>query len=290
MPPSLAATTDLSPDSLQDICANAWADLLAQRAEGMSLPVHSAAWITRAAQTLAANLSAGRFEAARPYLWSATTAESELLRSYARQVIGNLINEAGRLAQLIAGETAAWRPVIERLERLAYHWYGPNGREPWAAWEAREAAAATCADLWLWLQSHPYPFDVQFDRWAARALVNRLHNRARQRQRVPPDVTLDEAQVTGHPAGEVELNALIVRETLHAALAGLPARQAAVIRLWYLEGWPADEIAARLRTRISNVYVLRCRGLKALRRTWQGKRKTGRISGRPVAERATRPL
>ena len=84
------------------------------------------------------------------------------------QILTELLAESERLAALRRGDSAAWQPVISRLERLAYYGLGPYGREEWAAWEARCLASQTCSDLWIWLQDHPYPFDVTFNRWSGR--------------------------------------------------------------------------------------------------------------------------
>lgn len=253
------------PD-LYDLCAGAWRELMARQPRlGATAPAPTI-WIGRAAETLAANLRSGRWGTVGASL-AAAPADAEMLRSYAQQILIGLLTEEQRLARLRAGETDAWRPVLDRLERLAFFWHGPFGREEWAAWEAREVAAATCADLWHWLQSHAFPFDTPFDRWSARALINRLQERARQRRRAPAMAALECDGLPCEPPGESGLDALILREALQEALAGLPPRQATVIRLWYLEGWRADEIAAQLKTPIGNVYVLRHRGLRALRKT-----------------------
>lgn len=261
---TIGAPTSAHP-RLYDLCAGAWNELTAQQSNLSGSVSDAAAWIGRAADVLATNLATGRFGMADSFP-PAGAADDAALRSYARQVINGLLTEDERLSRLRGGETDAWRPVIERLERLAFFWHGPFGREDWAAWEAREVTAATCADLWLWLQSHAFPFDVPFDRWSARALTNRLQERARQRRRAPDVESLNCDDLLCDPPGENGLDTLILREALQEALAELPARQAAVIRLWYLEGWRPDEIATHLKTRVSNVYVLRYRGLQALRK------------------------
>ncbi len=238
-------------------------------------------WADRLAEVLITNVATGRFRAARTHNSGGPDGAQMALLDYARQVLPVLQAEADRVARLAAGETDAWAPVLDRLERMAYRWLGPVGREAWAAGEARETAATTCADLWRWLQTNPYPFDVPFDRWAARALVNRLQNAARRRQRRAEGITeisLDRAVARGADDTLADLvldeqttawqARLLARDALLAAIAGLPVRQAAVVRLWYLEQWRADEIAAHLGASVGAVYLLRCRGLKKLRRTW----------------------
>lgn len=266
-----------TPYDLKRLSQQALAEL-AQRQPELCPPLAARpAWCERAVAILAANLAAGRFTAARAYQ-PAGADDTAALTSYARQILVELLRESARLAELQAGATAAWTAVLDRLERLAFTWLGPHGREAWAAWEARDAAAATCADLWHWLQTHPYPFDVPFDRWATRALVNRLHGAARQRQRragrvteIPLDVAaFREADETASDllydaAAEARLEDVLARQTVLPLLRRLPCTQAAVVRLWYLAGWRADEIAAHLGQSVGNVYVLRHRGLARLR-------------------------
>lgn len=235
------------------------------------------AWVQRTADILAANIASGRFEAARAFQPAAGDGDASLL-SYAGQILAELIREAERIAALQRGESAAWQPVISRLERLAYFWLGPNGREAWAAWEARDAAAQTCADLWAWLQEHPYPFDVPFDRWSATALSRRLSNLARRRAREAQrfafpldanDSNETRAELRDPALRDHSFDAWLAqaanREALLQLIGRLAERSALVVRLWYFEQWPADEIAAYLGTSVGNVYVLRFRAIARLR-------------------------
>lgn len=268
-------TFDPEPECLAASRA-ALAALCARQPDLCPPAAETAAWCARLAQVLAHNIAVRRFEQARAYQ-PAGLAHGLALTSYARQVLTELLAEAERIDRLRAGESAAWAAVIDRLERLAYHWHGAAGREAWALWEARDAAAATSADLWQWLQTHPYPFDVPFDRWAARALTHRLHDRARQqkrRARIAVE-SLDrplwrgaEERCAEHvidPASTAVFQRAAEREALLQAIGRLDARRGLVVRLWYLEQWRADEIAAHLGERVGNIYVLRHRALKELR-------------------------
>lgn len=270
-------TFDPEPECLAASRA-ALAELCARQPDLCPPAAETAAWCARLAQVLAHNIAARRFEQARAYQ-PAGLAHRLALASYARQVLTELLAEAERLDRLRAGESNAWAAVIDRLERLAYHWYGAAGREAWALWEARDAAAATCADLWQWLQAHPYPFDVPFDRWAACALTHRLHDAARRRQRSEPTPVESLDQSWTRDAGAetwaehlvdarsaAEFQRAAEREALLQAIARLDARRGLVVRLWYFEQWRADEIAAHLGERVGNIYVLRHRALKELKR------------------------
>ena len=236
-------------------------------AEGAAEP-----WRERAVSVLSANLAAGRCRLLEPEGAGAPT-----LLAYARQVLAGLLAEWELIERLRAGDSAAWAAARDRLERLAYHWLGPGGRQEWAAWEAREVAAKTSADLWLWLQTHTFPFDVPFDRWAARALTYRLHEATRRRNArsqyesdsldrpvFDRDVTLGET-LAEHSI-ERWFEAAGNREILLQAIGQLEERSATVLRLWYLEGWAADEIAAALGLTLNNVYVNRFRAIEKLRK------------------------
>jgi DNA-directed RNA polymerase specialized sigma24 family protein len=235
------------------------------------------AWVQRAAEILAANVASGRFQVARQYQPADLGGDASLL-SYAGQILVELLGESERVEALCRGDTVAWQPVIDRQERLAYHWLGPYQREEWAAWEAREAAAHTCADLWAWLQTHSYPFDVPFDRWSATALNRRLCGGARQRARDERifDRSLDEpvwnddtATTFGEQLADTSLDEWLTqatnREALMQAIGLLDSRLALVVRLWYFEQWPANEIAVHIATSIGNVYLLRFRAIEKLR-------------------------
>jgi RNA polymerase sigma factor (sigma-70 family) len=237
------------------------------------------AWVQRTAEILAANIASGRFETAQDYQPAGAGGEASLL-SYAGQILDVVIHEGARIAALLAGESAAWQAVIGRLERMAYFWLGPNGREEWASWEAREAAARTCADMWIWLQEHPYPFDVPFDRWSATVLNRRLCDQARRRQREERHLSysLDLPQ-RDHDELDSDLRQELIadrsleewlaraanRQALLQAIGYLDARHGRVVHLWYFDQWPADEIAAELGTSVGNVYLLRFRAIQKLR-------------------------
>ena len=265
------------PHSLRGIVRLAWRRVT-EAQPPLAAGADASRWIDAAVAVLIRNLSSGRFSTAKQFLDSGAPDEA-LLLDYAEQVVIELLAEWDRLASLNEGDTAAWSVVIERFERLAYHWLGPVGRSEWAALEAREAAAHTCADLWQWLQTNPYPFDVPFDRWSARALTNRLLQ-ARRKQQARERLlgrSLDHpafggvaTNTVGDTLADLTFDAWLEqtanREALLQALDQLDGRLGLVLRLWYLEQWPADEIAAFIGERVGYVYVLRFRGIEKLRK------------------------
>lgn len=262
---------------LRGLLSVAWARLAAARPD-LTAAQAPDPWLDRATAILAHNLATGRFTSARPYQGDGLDEQATLL-SYAGQVLQELLAEFDLLQRLERGDSATWAAVIAWMERLSYHWLGPVRREEWAAWEAREITGVTCADLWQWLQEHPYPFDVPFERWAARALLNRLREASRRRALLERHVvgSLDRAafRTSDSPTmGELLVDDSLTawleqsanREALLQALERLDERQRRIVTLWYLEGVPADEIAATLGLSVGNVYVLRFRAIEKLRK------------------------
>jgi RNA polymerase sigma factor (sigma-70 family) len=277
-PPPLESTPGAIPPApfLRGLARVAFGQLARTRPELLS-STDGDAWVQRAADILAANIASGRFQAAQAFQPAETGGDASLL-SYAGQILSEVIHEGARIEALLRGESAAWQAVISRLERMAYFWLGPHGREEWADWEARDAAARTCADIWAWLQEHPYPFDVPFDRWSATVLNRRLCDLVRRRrreerhyafsldtpQKEEPDFGLREYQLADHSLEEWLAQAAN-RQALMQAIGRLDARHGLVVRLWYFDQWPADEIAAQLGTSVGNVYLLRFRAIEKLR-------------------------
>ncbi len=268
-PPVLAAAPDVHPE--RDAAREAYALLLATDPE-LVRPAEAELWIERAVTVLTANIASGRFACVRRHEQD----NSLTLIRYARKVLGWLITEWERVERLRDGDNLGWTVVIRHMERQAYFWLGPTGREEWARSEAGEAAARTCADLWHWLQRNVFPFDVSFDHWAARALRNRLKDSVRSRRRQARVVvdSLDRPcfEDGRAPDGLLPIDDMSVwlelesrREVLRQAWTRLEQRQAHIIHRWYVEGWSVGEIAAETKLEVGHIYVLKHRALKKLR-------------------------
>jgi RNA polymerase sigma factor (sigma-70 family) len=268
---SPAAVASADARSLRDVADHALQLLMAAHPE-LACVAEAELWIERAVAVLAANIASGRFASARRHEQDSSLS----LSRYAQLVLGRLVAEWEQVEELRAGDSLRWSVALRRMERQAYFWLGPTGREEWAKWEAREAAAKTTADLWDWLQHNTFPFDVTFDRWAERALRNRLKSSVRSRQRQARHVvdSLDRPCFEdGCPSGgllpnddmRVWLELESRREVVRQAWTKLDQRQAHIIHRWYVEGWSADEIAAETRLAVGHIYVLKHRALKKLR-------------------------
>jgi RNA polymerase sigma factor (sigma-70 family) len=268
---SPVAVVAVDARALRDAVLDAHRLLMATSPE-LSRGADAELWIERVVSVLTANIASGRFACACRYEQDSSLS----LSRYAQQVLDRLMDEWERVEELRAGDSLRWTVVLRHMERHAYFWLGPAGREEWAKWEAREAAAKTCADLWHWLRRNTFPFDVSFDRWAERALRNRLKDSVRFRRRHARYVvdSLDHPCFEdGHPQARllptddmrVWLDLESKREVVQEAMTRLDQRQAHIIQRWYVEGWSADEIAAETRLEINHIYVLKHRALKKLR-------------------------
>lgn len=267
----VTAASACEPEAIRQALESALA-LLAAPERPLPDPYQAASEHDRLIAVLAHNLVSGRYR-------HSCEESGQLLPSllaYAHRVAAGLAADWERVAGLRKGRPASWTALLEDLERKAYRWLGPEGRAAWARAEAADAAAKTCADLWYWLQKHPYPFDVPFAFWMARMLRNRLLEGARNRRTADRHIVdsldrplrehgLTMGDLLGSDRPEMAVEHILVRDAVYRALTRLERRQEQVVRLWYLEGWPAREIAERLRVTVSCVYVLKHRALRRLR-------------------------
>jgi RNA polymerase sigma factor (sigma-70 family) len=268
--PAAGAAVDVR--SMRDAAHDAHQLLMAPRPE-LAHAADAELWIERATTILTANVASGRFASASRYEQDGSLS----LSRYAQRVLSRLMAEWERVEGLRAGDSLRWTVVLRHMERRAYFWLGPAGREEWAQGEARDAAARTVADLWDWLQRNTFPFDVPFDHWAERALRYRLTTTVRFQRKQARHVvdSLDRPcfEEDGSTYGELlptdDMNTWleqeIRREALRQGAERLDPRQAHIIHRWFIEGWSADEIAAETRLEVNHIYVLKHRAIKKLR-------------------------
>lgn len=140
---------------------------------------------------------------------------------------------------------AFFRSVFPRLVAVASRVTGDRG----AAEDAALEAMAKAHLRWKRVGSYDRP-----DRWVVKVAVNEAL------RRLPRTAPLPEAAVVGDPA-----DAVVLRQTLAAALGGLPRRQREVIALRYLAGLPEVEVAETLRISHGTVKTHLRRGLQRLR-------------------------
>ncbi len=228
---------------------------------------------------LRANLASGRYEIARGY-WNGRRDDRHDLMRYANQILTVLESELDLIEGLKAGDRVRWAMVLKTLEARAERWFGRHSLS--GCHDSAEVAGHTCMDLWAALCEKPYPFDVPFDHWSARALLNRMRQAVRDSLIRDQHITdsLDRTLGTspgGPRVGEIIaerasldwLDRVADRDALWQALACIQPLQAEVLVLLYLEEMPVKEVAARLGLNRNHVYQLRGRSLIALRDIWK---------------------
>lgn len=267
----VTAASPCEPEAIRQALESALA-LLAAPEHPLPDPYQATSEHDRLVAVLAHNLAAGRYARACKAGGQPTLS----LPAYAQRVAAGLSADWERVAGLRKGEAGLWMALLDELEQKAFRWLGPAGSAGWARAEAVDAAARTCADLWCWLRGHVYPFDVPFACWMARMLRNRLLEAARNR-RVAARHIVDSVDrplredglvlgdVLSPGRSDMAVDCVVIRDTVQRALARLERRQALVVRRWYLEGWPAAEIADSLLVTVSYVYTIKHRALRRLR-------------------------
>ena len=128
---SPAAVASADAPSLRDVAHDALQLLMAAHPE-LTCVAEAELWIERAEIVLAANVASGRFANVCRHEQDSPLS----LARYAHQVLSRLMAEWDRVEGLRAGDGLRWTAVLKQMERQAYFWLGPTGREEWARWEA----------------------------------------------------------------------------------------------------------------------------------------------------------
>lgn len=162
-----------------------------------------------------------------------------------------------RVAQ---GDAAAFTALVRQLERpaLAVAWRTLND-----ATEAQDACQQAFARLWT--EAHRFdPARGTAEAWFRRILINLCLDRRRAIRPVQPiDDAFDLADARPDP--EAQAIAADQQDRLHAAMAGLNARQRLALLLFHGEGLSMAEIAERMETSAKAVEGLLGRARNQLR-------------------------
>ena len=181
---------------------------------------------------------------------------------------GHETDEPALIARCRAGDTAAYRTLVERHRDRAY---GLALRILRSAPDAEEVAQDAFVRAWLGLRD--YRGDAAFATWLHRIVARRALDRAAiLRGRRAREESLERVEVPGvagaAPTRESRRIALLM-ETLPDALRG-------VVTLFYFEERPVAEIARILRVPEGTVKTHLSRARAALRREWL---RRGRMEG-----------
>lgn len=205
---------------------------------------------------------------------------SAQLEAYVDRVIATYLREHDRVEALAAKDGVAWTELSGQLTDRAYHmllrWQVPAAK---AANEAEGCAQQACEAIF----GEPFPYDVPFDAWSGRILVNLIlqrYTRSKDLMDQNPGVLSLDQPGRGDARDDVSLHeflvdesaesafeSIAVREWLIQAIAGLPseAQRQVIIDTFFYE-LSDDEIARRLGKSKQAVYNLRHRALGHLRR------------------------
>lgn len=199
--------------------------------------------------------------------------------AYVDHVIETYLRESERVESLAAKDEAAWSEFYEQKATHAYRILR-RGQMPAAraATEAEDFAQQACETIF----SETFPYDVPFDAWAGRILINLiLHRDTRSNElldrepgissldqfsRRDPDSDFSLYQLLTDESSEAIFERLEIQEQLLQAIAGLPseAQQHVIIDTFFYE-LTDDEIQQRLGKSRQAVYNLRHRALRNLR-------------------------
>lgn len=199
----------------------------------------------------------------------------EVLNLYADRVIDCFLKEHRRVESLRTYSGAEWylfqKQLSERAARALGH-YAPSAPPP----TPEDVAQEICAII---LKTR-FPYDVEFDAWVGRILINEIKEIARSRDfgdRFPQRVysfdqqlvdalnALTFSEVLEDEQQQSVFSQMDLRDALERAIDALGSKAAqAIIRLGYLDGLSDSQIAAMLNMSKGSLATARHRALKKL--------------------------
>jgi RNA polymerase sigma-70 factor (ECF subfamily) len=173
---------------------------------------------------------------------------------------GHETDEPALIARCRAGDTAAYRTLVERHRDRAY---GLALRILRSAPDAEEVAQDAFVRAWLGLRD--YRGDAAFATWLHRIVARRALDRAAiLKGRRAREESLEQAEMPGVGGAAPSRDSRRITRLMET----LPNAQRGVISLFYFEERPVAEIARILRLPEGTVKTHLARGRAALRRAW----------------------
>lgn len=177
---------------------------------------------------------------------------------------GQETDEPALIARCRAGDTAAYRVLVERHRDRAY---GLALRILRSAPDAEEVAQDAFVRAWLGLRD--YRGDAKFGTWLHRIVARRAFDRAAiLRARRGREEHLEEVEVPAATAAGAGAASSRESHRLAELVETLPDAQRGVITLFYFEERPVAEIARTLQMPEGTVKTHLARARASLRREW----------------------
>ena len=208
-----------------------------------------------------------------------------LLPDYVDRVIKFYHQEGERVRRLEAGDPEEWTRLQEQLLTIAYYKLkGFRLGKERAYLEAEDFAQQTCEAIF----SSTYPYDVAFDAWTTRILLNIIIQKYTRStdlfDRTPYLLSLDElirresndrgipSEALQDPISSRAFKQVEDRMTLSQPLKRLSPAQRTVILGIYFHDLKATELAKLLNRTVGAIYLLHWRALHRLRNMLNGDR------------------
>ena len=157
------------------------------------------------------------------------------------------------------GDEEIWDELYPKMQKWAYRYLLKKGFFPGSMTQESAVSFAGDAGAVLIHAHYPYDFDV-FDAWAYQILVNVCRRQMRQAKN---QVHVPERQLVNLDSAEIREFATIALDylsenalDLEQAFTKLTEREQNIL-LWFLNGFGAEEIAAKFGTTVNNIYRIK---------------------------------
>lgn len=168
--------------------------------------------------------------------------------------------EAELIAEVLAGEVHAFRPLIERHQHRAY----AMARRLVSPSEVAEDLVQE-AMVKAFENLGSFRREASFGTWLCRIVTNQCLQHLRRQKRLPPQTNLPDEWGSVPPQGQRDLEQADRAAMIQQALQQLAPKERLVLQLYYLDELSLEEIVQHTGFSASNVKTLLHRGRKKFR-------------------------